>query len=228
MQCGLFGKVPSKRDFIAINTPRGFLNEWEPWMQGGLSASRHSLGEQWQQAFLTAPIWRFWLGAELCETPMLGAFMPSLDGIGRYYPLTLIAYSDEGRAIPPPELDPQDAWFDAAEQYLLSILDQSATFETVTSGLDTLVRPSDDAPAARRNDTVEMKGGMVAQVHQRALPELFGALRSADFNDIYAAATFWWTIGGEDYPPLAISARRMPDPFQFTEMLTGKFAFGFD
>jgi len=228
MQCGLYGKLPSKRDFIAIGTPRDFLGVWEPWMQGGLSASRHSLGDQWQQAFLTAPIWRFWLGAELCGTSILGAFMPSLDAIGRYFPLTLIAYSDPGRTIPPPELDPQDAWFDAAEQYLLSILDQSATFETATTGLQTLVRPSDDAPAARRNDIIEMKGGMVAQVHQRALPELFAALRCADFADIYAAATFWWTIGGENYPPLAMSARRMPDPFRFTEMLTGNFAFGFD
>jgi type VI secretion system protein ImpM len=228
MHCGLFGKVPSKRDFIAIDTPRGFLNVWEPWMQGGLSASRQSLAEQWQQAFLTAPIWRFWLGAELCGTPVLGAFMPSLDAIGRYFPLTLIAHAAEGRTIPPPELDPQDAWFHAAENYLLSILDQSATFETVTSGLEGLVRPSDDAPAARSSDVVEMKGGMVAQLNQRALPELLTALRVADHADVYAAATFWWTIGGEDYPPLAMSARRMPDPFQFTEMLTGNFAFGFD
>jgi type VI secretion system protein ImpM len=228
MQCGLFGKVPSKRDFIAIDTPRGFLNVWEPWMQGGLSASRQSLGEQWQQAFLTAPIWRFWLGAELCGTSILGAFMPSLDAIGRYFPLTLIAHAADGRTIPPPELDPQDAWFHAAEDYLLSILDQSATFETVTSGLEGLVRPSDDAPAARRSDVVEMKGGMVAQLNQRALPELLTALRLADHANVYAAATFWWTIGGEDYPPLAMSARRMPDPFQFTEMLTGNFAFGFE
>jgi type VI secretion system protein ImpM len=228
MQCGLYGKVPSKRDFIAIRTPRNFLDVWEPWMQGGLSASRHSLGEQWQQAFLTAPIWRFWLGAELCGTSILGAFMPSLDAVGRYYPLTLLAHAEEGRAIPPPELDPQDAWFDAAEHYLLSILDQAATFETVTGGLEALVRPSDDAPAAQRSDMIEMKGGMVALINQRPAPELFTALRVADHADVYAAATFWWTIGGEGYQPLAMSAKRMPDPFQFTEMLTGKFAFGFD
>lgn len=228
MQCGLYGKVPSKRDFIAIETPRGFLNLWEPWMQGGLSASRQSLGEHWREAFLTAPIWRFWLGADLCGTSILGAFMPSLDAIGRYFPLTLIAQAGPGRSIPPPELDAQDGWFEIAEHYLLSILDQSATFETVTTGLETLVRPSDDAPAARRSDLVEIAGGFVAQVHQQALSDLFAALRVADHADIYAAATFWWTIGGEGYPPLAMSARRMPDPFQFTEMLTGKFAFGFD
>lgn len=229
MRCGLYGKLPTKRDFIAIGTPRAFLSVWEPWMQSGLSASRHSLGDQWQQAFLTAPIWRFWLGAELCGTTVLGAFMPSLDGVGRYFPLTLIACPDEGRAIPPPELDPQDAWFNEAEEYLLSTLEPSVTFEGVTSGLEKLVRPSDDIPAPSRNDMVVLKGGgMVAPVHQRALPELFGSLRVLDHADVYASASFWWTIGGEGYQPLAISARRLPDPFQFTEMLTGRFAFGFD
>ena len=66
MRCGLYGKLPTKRDFVAIKAPREFLAVWEPWMQSGLSASRHALGDSWQQTFLTAPIWRFWLGEELC------------------------------------------------------------------------------------------------------------------------------------------------------------------
>ena len=30
-------------------------------MQSGISASRERLKDQWQQAYLTAPIWQFWL-----------------------------------------------------------------------------------------------------------------------------------------------------------------------
>ncbi|XUJ35146.1 type VI secretion system-associated protein TagF [Bradyrhizobium japonicum] len=51
MRCGLFGKIGAKRDFIAIATPRSFLEAWEPWVQAALSASRHQLGPGWQQAF---------------------------------------------------------------------------------------------------------------------------------------------------------------------------------
>src|SRR5262245_13344907 len=130
MKCALYGKLPAKRDFIATGTPRAFLDVWEPWMQGGISASRNSLKDEWKQIFLTAPIWRFLLGAELCGTTVLGAFMPSLDGIGRYFPLTLIACPEGGAAIPPPELDPQDAWFAEAEEFLLSTLDQDTTFDS--------------------------------------------------------------------------------------------------
>ena len=141
-RCGLYGKLPTKRDFIAIQAPREFLAVWEPWMQGGLSASRHALGDSWQQTFLTAPIWRFWLGAELCGRTVLGAFMSSLDGVGRYFPLTLLAFPDEGAAIPPPEFDAQDGWFAVAEEFLLSTLEDATTFETVTAGLERLVSPS--------------------------------------------------------------------------------------
>ena len=228
MQCGLYGKLPTKRDFIAIQAPREFLAVWEPWMQGGLSASRHALGESWQQTFLTAPIWRFWLGAELCGRTVIGAFMSSLDGVGRYFPLTLLAFPDEGAAIPPPEFDAQDGWFAVAEEFLLSTLEDTTTFEAVTTGLERLVNPSDDPLVARRSDMVEFKDGLIAQLHQRSLSDVFASIRIADYANVYAAATFWWTIGGEGFQPLAMSSRRMPPPFQFTQMLTGRFAFGYD
>jgi type VI secretion system protein ImpM len=91
MQCGLYGKLPGKRDFVAIAAPREFLTVWEPWLQGAVAASRSRLGEAWQEAFLTAPIWRFWLGADICGNSVIGAFISSLDGVGRYFPLTLNA-----------------------------------------------------------------------------------------------------------------------------------------
>jgi type VI secretion system protein ImpM len=83
MRCGLFGKLPAKRDFVALQAPRAFLAVWEKWLQAGVSASRAELGADWQALFLRAPIWRFWLGAELAGAPVLGAFMPSVDGVGR-------------------------------------------------------------------------------------------------------------------------------------------------
>ena len=67
MQCSLFGKLPARRDFIAIGAPREFLNAWEPWLQSAISSSRQELGKDWQAAFLAAPIWRFWLGADICD-----------------------------------------------------------------------------------------------------------------------------------------------------------------
>jgi type VI secretion system protein ImpM len=228
MRCGLYGKVPMKRDFIALGAPRDFLAVWEPWMQAGVSASRQTLKEEWQQAFLTAPIWRFWLGAELCATTVAGAFMPSLDGIGRYFPLTLFACAEPGTAIPPPELDAQDDWFAQAEALLLSTLDEGTAFETITAALDELRPPLSTLPPARSDDMITVPEGMVAKLGGTSPAQRFATMRTADHGDIYSAATCWWTIGGEGYEALAMSGRRMPAPFLFTEMLTGRFAFGFE
>jgi type VI secretion system protein ImpM len=63
-----------------------------------------------------------------------------------------------------------------------------------------------------------------AGIGERRFTEVFASLRQADCDNIYAGNTFWWTVGGEDFAPMAFSVRRMPDPFLFAGMLTGQFA----
>jgi type VI secretion system protein ImpM len=225
MQCSLYGKVPAKRDFIAIGAPREFLNAWEPWLQGAISASRTDLGEKWQSAFLTAPIWRFWLGADVCGRSVIGAFMSSLDGVGRYFPLTLFGCADDNAAIPPPEFGSQDDWFNAVEALLMSTLDHDAKFEEMTAELGALPPPFQELPKAASEDTgCPSNGPHAMPVHGQSFSELFGSIRLRDHAKIYAGSTFWWTIGGEGIAPVALSGKGMPDPFVFSAMLTGEFA----
>jgi type VI secretion system protein ImpM len=217
MRCGLFGKIGAKRDFIAIATPRNFLEAWEPWVQAALSASRHQLGSGWQQAFLTAPVWRFWLGAAICGTTVAGAIMPSLDGVGRYYPLTLHAVTGDDASLPPPSIDPQEEWFGQAEAFLLSTLDRAATFEQISDALDRLAAPRLQATFAEE-PPIRLAVGMVSAVD--AFAGSFAALCSTN-PQVYAAASFWWTAGGEGFPPMALCYRGLPDPFHYSTLLTG-------
>jgi type VI secretion system protein ImpM len=226
MRCGLYGKLPTKRDFIAVHAPRNFLAVWEPWIQAGMAASRESLGDQWLRTFLAAPIWRFWLGAELCETTVVGAFMSSLDSIGRYFPLTLFACADGSAAMPPPEMDPQQDWFVAAEHLLLSVLDDRVSFEDTQRELAGLRLPGIRQDGGGPSDAIGGAGATVAKVGEQALSEVFTGMRRADHAGIYSAATFWWTEGGEGYEPMALGGRRMPSPHLFSAMLSGRFEQG--
>jgi type VI secretion system protein ImpM len=219
MQCGLYGKLLTKRDFVAIGAPRRFLDTWEPWLQSAISASHVALGRDWQAAFLAAPIWRFWLGADLCGLSVIGAFMPSLDGVGRYFPLTLFAYADDGAAISPPELDSQDPWFDCAEKLLISTLDGNRTFEAVVGDLGALAVPVQQGSKSAGADHV---AAVIADGEKFA--DVFESLRKADHDKVYASTTCWWTIGGDGFAPVAFCAKNMPDPFLFSSMLTGKFS----
>lgn len=221
MRCGLFGKLGSKRDFIAVATPRKFLEVWEPWTQACLSASRHQLGDSWQNAFLTAPVWRFWLGAEICGTSVAGAIMPSLDAVGRYYPLTLHAIADEATSIALPDTDAQDSWYEEAERFLLATLDPAADFDATAAALEQI------RPAALQPETATDFGGTGDLTGTVPGDDGFAAslttLRSAN-PGIYAAGTFWWTAGGTGFTSMALSCRGLPDPYHYSILLTGKLA----
>jgi type VI secretion system protein ImpM len=223
MRCSLFGKLAAKRDFIALLAPREFLNAWEPWMQACVSASRDSLGETWQQAYLRAPIWRFWLGTNICGATVVGAFMASLDGVGRYYPLTVFASADPGHAIAPPDLDAHDEWLAAAEEFLLDTLHDKAEFDAITAALDQLAPPAQQSIETPPEGMSLLKPGTIAgPLGEGSFCDLFASLRGANFSSIYAAGSFWWTAGGGEYRPLAFCCRQMPDPALFTAMLTGR------
>jgi type VI secretion system protein ImpM len=221
MRCGLFGKLSAKRDFIALATPRNFLEAWEPWVQASLSASRHQLGDRWQQVFLTTPVWRFWLGAAICGSTVAGAIMPSLDGVGRYYPLTLHAVGDAGAPIVPPDIDAQDEWFNMSENFLLSTLDRDIAFEEVSSALDRLPVPRTQNSGEGDDRIVSLGEGMAGMISAAdGFSVSLSNLRAAR-PEVCAAASFWWTSGGGDFPPLVLSCRGLPDPYRYSTLLSG-------
>jgi len=93
---GFCGKLPARGDFVSIGLPRGFVEPWHDWMQRMLAASRVALGEDWLAAWNVAPIWRFALPPGDCgPDAVLGLWMPSIDRVGRQFPLTFAAVAAE-------------------------------------------------------------------------------------------------------------------------------------
>lgn len=221
---GLYGKLPAKRDFIAVGTSRGFLKTWEHWMQAGLSASRLALGNAWQDAFLTAPIWRFWLGERICGEPVLGAFMPSVDGIGRYFPLTLFHRSEAGDPLAPPEYDDHAAWFSQAEAVLLSALAHDARFEDLAEAADRLPAPDLTETDPTQVGAVRARDGtLVSAADIGAFPRVLAELRTIDRCRVHSGMSYWWTTGGDGFAPRVAANLGMPSAELFAGMLSGRF-----
>ena len=89
---GLFGKLPARGDFVRENLPRDFTDAWDAWWQRGLAETQRQGQEEWLAAWLEAPVWRFMLPPGLCgRNGMLGLWLPSVDKVGRYSPLTIAA-----------------------------------------------------------------------------------------------------------------------------------------
>lgn len=224
MPCGLFGKLPMKRDFISVDAPREFLQVWEPWIQGGVAASRIRLGSGWRDAFLSAPIWRFWLGHDICGFPVMGSFMSSVDGVGRFFPLTAMACGEQGDAFEPPTVDSQADWFAGVESLLLGALEDNATYDACLESLAAIQMPN-RIPAPPADTTIrDLFGASVAQAEAvEGLDEAMKSLLAERERRMYCRASFWWTIGGDSFAPRSMFAEGLPDPNVVTSLLSGQF-----
>ncbi len=132
---GLFGKLPSAGDFVTRALPSAFVAAWDDWLQRSLVASRAKLGNGWTELYLQSPIWRFALQPQVLNSQAwAGVLMPSVDRIGRYFPLTLAA------AIPPAAstlltVTAAEHWFAELERIALWALEPEATLEAIEAHL---------------------------------------------------------------------------------------------
>lgn len=121
---GFYGKVPAVGDFVTRRLPGSFVHDWDQWLQGALAASREQLAERWLDAYLTSPIWRFALSPGLCgESGWAGIVMPSVDRVGRYFPLTLAVALPSDVSLPL-LFGREGDWFLCMERLALSSLEE--------------------------------------------------------------------------------------------------------
>ena len=146
---GFFGKFPSHGDFVARRLPAGFLQPWDAWLQAGMADSLCRLGDAWLPIYLNSPIWRFALGAGVCGPQAWGGvLMPSVDRVGRYFPLTIAAALDgmatHGSGCRPPLA----TWYASLEAMALAALGDEFSLPTFDASLLALApaRAADQIP----------------------------------------------------------------------------------
>lgn len=218
MGFGLFGKLPQKRDFVASGIPRAVLSPFETWLQSAVAASRAELGRDWESYYLVAPIWRFWIGHGVFGQPCAGALMPSVDKVGRFFPLAILYCGEPGEAWQPPVFDARDEWFEALEARLLSVLDEEAQIEVeaVTAGLPDAAGAAEPPPPPG----TAFKTGVTWRGEAGSSPAaLVSSLVQADYWRAASTRSFWWTGGGASGMPMAHICPGLPDAWLFARML---------
>lgn len=89
---GWYGKLPSLGDFVGRRMPHALESEWDNWVRAGMDELRSVSPETWSEVFVSAPVWFFAAAARVTGSAVvLGALAPSMDRVGRYYPLTILA-----------------------------------------------------------------------------------------------------------------------------------------
>lgn len=202
---GFFGKLPWLGDFVTRGLPNSFVTPWDSWLQAGMAATREELGDAWLERFLTAPIWRFVLPAGCAGPAMAGVLMPSVDRVGRYFPLTVAMPLE---ADPPAEAPLAAAfWFDELEAVALAALDEAVSPEAWEESISRLPPPTladAEAPA---------QIGYGWQALSLAGPLSLGSatLRLSISGPVAGQSRFWtnpedggWYLAGDGLPPAAI------------------------
>ncbi|EJM97808.1 type VI secretion system-associated protein TagF [Phyllobacterium sp. YR531] len=120
---GYFGKIPTKGDFVSRRLDRNVRAQIDQWLQSALKAGQEELAGEWLELYLNAPIWRFYLEAEICGPyPVVGMMIPSVDKAGRYFPF-LVAAQIPDFTLSIASIEQTDEWLQSLESLVLSVLD---------------------------------------------------------------------------------------------------------
>jgi type VI secretion system protein ImpM len=232
---GFFGKLPSNGDFLQRRVPQAFLEVWDPWLQECVHASRESLQEAWLAAYLTSPVWRFVLPEAICGSgAYAGILAPSVDRVGRYFPMTIVTQVDVD-ANPLDFAMRRGSWFDALESLLVTALGEpevdlewfDAQVIEYTHFLDGELDPS--APGLKN---LLQRSRFPAQAEYWRTPlasanSLQAAVNAFAYRELSAQlrpASMWWTEGSGASAPAWLSLRGLPAPDRFGAMLNGHWS----
>lgn len=197
---GYFGKLPSHGDFVSRGLPPGLVAAWDTWLQQCIHESRRQLGDRWLTQYLTSPVWRFAISPGILGPEGLaGVMMPSVDRVGRYFPLMIAATGA------PPLLDwygKQAAWYDEVEALACASLDRGFRLEQLGAAPE----PWTMAAAVLSVGSV-WRIPIGEKVEERVLAT---ALRGHGL---------WWTAGASDAEARFLMCAGMPQPQAFAAML---------
>lgn len=233
LEVGFYGKLPSHGDFLRRRVPDAFVAVWDGWLRECFAASREALGTRWLDVYLTSPAWRFAAAAGVFgEQPVLGVMVPSVDRVGRYFHLAVVAALPAGVEVVR-AARVAEPFFAAAERLLVETL--------ASTQVDFGAFDRDVLNLATRLDACDLPGGAAldpaaAQVladfageacwqmpldDVSRLAQVFEQIFARRAADLYAPIVVWWTSGSADVEPSCLIGRGLPPVDRFAALLDG-------
>jgi type VI secretion system protein ImpM len=214
---GMCGKIPGRGDFLAQGLAPDFVDSWNEWLQAVLAVSREQLADTWLSTYLTSPVWHFALSAGVCgKDAIMGCLMPSVDQVGRHYPLTL------AKVMPctPVHARNNSTWSDVLEQQALLTLEDDFNFD---SWLAAMAQAQFDWPQPQQISTAQMAPaqGRPAWVLQSNCPLDAALLLHHSYRQQFGRYCLWWTAGSEQVSPCTLVTNGLPQVSQYAAMLAG-------
>jgi type VI secretion system protein ImpM len=222
---GWYGKIPAVGDFASRRLTPAFVAGLDTWLQEALRHSKECLGEEWLDAFLTSHVWRFCLfpGVHGDEN-WLGIVMPSIDRVGRYFPLTVAASGDVRLVVG--LLDGSaTAWLNEVERAARSTLDVNATIEDFEAALEAAPTPWGsvdtivEGSARTSFDRLDLPGNGQTPTFPADESSLLAHFAARSMMQCARGQGLWWAAGPERQWIECFVAAGWPNPQAFVKMI---------
>lgn len=210
---GFYGKIASRGDFLGRDLPQSFIQPWDAWLAEGLAASQQQLGDAWLDTYLVSPLWHFLLAPGVCgDQAVAGVLMPSIDRVGRYFPLVIASLLPADQS--PASVVSDDTWFEAAEALLLTTLEEGARFED----FETAVQALGPLPVRSRVAQAGFAG-------LQRIEAVEGSARLDALADLSCeGVSLWWGKGSERIDAGLMRCHGLPPANEFGQYLLGREA----
>ncbi len=211
---GWYGKLPSLGDFAARRLEHSFIDPWDAWLASGLVQLREQRPEAWLEDYLGSPSWRFLLMPGVIpghagDQGWAGVLMPSVDRVGRYFPLTLVQPLGAGPATTQ-QMASLWHWLGRLDELARDALHGDWTAEQLEDELARMASPglapvaADSAEPAAAGDLLECAASTDAAERIGADAQRLWAAR--------AAGRAWWQARPDDAPARLLLSIGLPSP----------------
>jgi type VI secretion system protein ImpM len=223
---GYYGKIPNKGDFISKNLPRSFTEPWHRWAKEAMACSRDQLKQTWEECYLTTPLYQYILSPGICgSTLWIGVMMPSVDKVGRYYPMTLCR-SVSSLANPFTLFEKHQLWFRQSERLLLSCLDDDFSLHHFDAALsqctenEAMSKNNENENMNQDSNTITMQqftlhnyadsAWQMPMVNNNTQNGLYPMLLNSMASTFLGAYSLWRTQGSAVISPSMVMSEGLP------------------
>lgn len=211
---GLFGKLPGHGDFIQRQLPSSFVAPWDEWLQRSVYGARELIGDRWLDYYLTSPIWRFAMTAGAVDgQAWAGILVPSVDSVGRYFPLTIVApvnmwfnpfsFQVEG-----------DSWYQQLSDIAVDALQKTYQADTLMEQLPAGLQVGADEIAVTSTAGTLIATGDISEI-AASYPSLLEQLCQSQCPSF----SLWWCNGSQHLAPTTQLSLGLPEPPVYCSML---------
>lgn len=202
---GWYGKLPSVGDFAQRRLPPDFVQAWDDWLARELADWQDADPAGWLASYLAGASWRFMLLPRCvagfdATAAVAGVLMPSVDRVGRYFPLT-IAWRLPATPADAPGLQQVLSQMHQLDDLALDAVQQDWTLDQLEDALVAFTQRSGAAgpaplvPLAGAAWTGELPaaGAAVEIPWRNDIASTLADLACARMLDLWHGAALWWS-----------------------------------